>query len=226
LRKPLLIFHSPLDRIVGIDNAAQIFMAARHPKSFVSLDKADHLLSNREDSQYVGSVLAAWSKKYLGIPEKVESLVDLTDNRTVVRIGKSGFQVEIIANGHSLIADEPIAVGGGNTGPNPYDLLVSSLGACTAMTIRMYADRKKIPLDAVVVRLRHQKIHAEDCIECSEKTKKIDFIEREVELQGDLDDATRQRLLEIANRCPVHRTLEAPAQAVKNRCNASALTGK
>lgn len=212
LRKPLLIFHSPLDRVVGIDNAAQIFMAARHPKSFVSLDKADHLLSNREDSQYVGSVLAAWSKKYLGIPEKVESPVDLTDNRTVVRIGKSGFQVEIIANGHSLIADEPIAVGGGNTGPNPYDLLVSSLGACTAMTIRMYADRKKIALDAVVVRLRHQKIHAEDCIECSEKTKKIDFIEREVELQGDLDDATRQRLLEIANRCPVHRTLEAPTK--------------
>lgn len=212
LGKPLLIFHSPLDNIVGIENAGRIFRAARHPKSFISLDKADHLLSDREDSLYVGSVLAAWAKKYLGISEKIGGRRDLSDNRVVARVGKSGFQTEIVANGHALIADEPIAVGGGDTGPNPYDLLVAALGACTAMTIRMYADKKKLPLDAVTVRLKHQKIHAEDCIECTGREGGIDFIEREIELQGDLEAAMRQKILEIADKCPVHRTLKAPAK--------------
>jgi uncharacterized OsmC-like protein/alpha/beta superfamily hydrolase len=209
LRKPLLIFHSPLDSIVGIDNAARIFMAARHPKSFISLDKADHLLSRREDSLYVGSVLAAWSRKYLDIASSLPR-TDLADNRVVVRIGRIGFQTEINANGHSFVADEPIAVGGANTGPTPYDLLVAALGACTSMTIRMYADRRKWPVDAVVVRLRHEKIHAEDCENCEDKDRKIDYIEREIEVQGNLDAEQRQRLLEIANRCPVHRTLQSP----------------
>ncbi|MFZ2446721.1 MAG: alpha/beta fold hydrolase [Syntrophobacteraceae bacterium] len=209
LRKPLVIFHSPLDRIVPVENAAKIFMAARHPKSFISLDTADHLLSNREDSLYVGSVLAAWSKKYLRVPEKPARVRDLSDNRVVARTGKSGFQTEIVANGHSIIADEPIAVGGADTGPNPYDLLVAALGACTGMTLRMYADRKGLPLDSAVVRLRHQKIHAEDCVGCEDPQRKIDFIEREIELLGNLDDATRGKLAEIANRCPVHKTLES-----------------
>jgi len=209
LRRPLLIFHSPLDQVVSIDNAAKIFTAARHPKSFISLDKADHLLSNREDSLYVGSVLGAWVSKYLKISEKKYPQLDLSDNRVVARTGKTGFRTEIIANGHSMVADEPISVGGANSGPTPYDLLVSALGACTGMTLRMYADHKKLPLDAVIVRLRHQKIHAEDCQDCEDPKSKIDFIEREIELQGDLDQPARQKMLEIANRCPVHRTLES-----------------
>jgi len=211
LRKPLLVFHSPLDEVVPIENAARIFMAARHPKSFISLDRADHLLSRREDSLYVGSVLAAWAGKYLEVPDKAKREKDLTDNRVVARTGRSGYQTEIVANGHSIIADEPIAVGGSDTGPTPYDLLVSALGACTGMTLRMYADRKGLPVDSITVRLKHRKIHAEDCAECMEedKSKTIDFIEREIDLAGDLDESTRGRLAEIANRCPVHRTLES-----------------
>ncbi len=209
LRRPLLIFHSPVDKIVSIDQAAKIFVATRHPKSFISLDKADHLLSNQSDSLYVGSVLAAWVSKYLKISERKYFQPELSDNRIMARTGKTGFRTEIIANGHSLVADEPIAAGGANSGPTPYDLLVSALGACTGMTIRMYADRKKLPLDAIIVRLRHEKIHAEDCRDCDDPKSKVDFIEREIELQGDLDQPTRQRLLEIANRCPVHRTLES-----------------
>ncbi len=210
LKRPILIFHSPVDQIVSLENAAKIFMAARHPKSFISLDRADHLLSNREDSLYVGSVLAAWVSRYLEISErKFVQPKSLSDNRVIARTGKVGFRTEIIANGHSLIADEPIPVGGANTGPNPYDLLVSALGACTGMTLRMYADRKKLPLDSVTVRLRHQKIHAEDCVDCNDPRSKVDFIEREIELEGDLDHAQRHRLVEIADRCPVHRTLES-----------------
>jgi putative redox protein len=209
LRRPFLIFHSPVDQIVSIDQAAKIFTAARHPKSFISLDKADHLLSNRDDSLYVGSVLAAWASKYLKTSENKYIQPELADNRVIARTGKTGFRTEILANGHSLVADEPIPVGGANSGPTPYDLLVSALGACTGMTIRMYADRKKLPLDAVTVRLKHSKVHAQDCQDCEEPGSKIDFIEREIELQGDLDQSVRQRLLEIANRCPVHRTLES-----------------
>ncbi|MCE5336336.1 MAG: alpha/beta fold hydrolase [Desulfobacteraceae bacterium] len=212
LRKPLLIFHSPVDGIVSIDNAARIFMAARHPKSFISLDTADHLLSNRGDSLYVGSVLASWAQRYLKLPEQSGMPSDDGKSQVVARIGRKGFQTEIVANGHSLIADEPIPVGGANTGPNPYDLLVSALGACTGMTLRMYADRKKIPLEAAVVRLTHRKIHAQDCAECAENTRTIDSIEREIELQGDLDGEARKRLLEIADRCPVHRTLQSKIQ--------------
>ena len=133
----------------------------------------------------------------------------MSDNRIVARTGKTGFRTEIMANGHSLVADEPILAGGANSGPTPYDLLVSALGACTGMTLRMYADHKKLPLDAVIVRLRHQKIHAEDCQDCEDPKSKIDFIEREIELQGDLDEPVAQKMLEIANRCPVHRTLES-----------------
>jgi len=209
LRRPLLIFHSPTDRIVSIDQAAKIFTAARHPKSFISLDKADHLLSNREDSLYVGSVLAAWASKYLKISEREYIQPELSDNRIIARTGMTGFRTEIVAGGHSLVADEPISAGGANSGPTPYDLLVSALGACTGMTLRMYADRKKLPLDSIIVRLKHDKIHAEDCQDCEDPRSKIDFIEREIELNGDLDQPTRQKILEIANRCPVHKTLES-----------------
>ena len=209
LNKALLIFHSPVDSIVGIENAAEIFQLARHPKSFISLDRADHLLSNREDSLYVGSVLAAWARKYLEISPPASVARDLTDNRVMTRTGRRGYQTEIVASGHRLLADEPIAVGGSDTGPTPYDYLLAALGACTSMTLRMYADRKGLALESIVVRLKHQKIHAEDCRSCETKSGKIDTIEREIELQGPLDQEQRQRLLEIADRCPVHRTLHS-----------------
>lgn len=211
LGRPLLILHSPKDDVVDIENAQKIFEAARHPKSLVCLDQADHLLSDREESRYVGSVLAAWVQKYLGGGEKAGEHQDLRDNRVVVRTGKVGYQTEITANGHSLIADEPIPAGGADTGPTPYDYLVAGLGACTSITLRMYADRKKWPLEAVVVRLRHQKIHAGDCRECEEAgDKKIDYIERKIGLEGPLNREQRERLLAIADRCPVHRTLHGP----------------
>ncbi|HXG30132.1 MAG TPA: OsmC family protein [Thermodesulfobacteriota bacterium] len=138
-----------------------------------------------------------------------ESQYDLQDNWVVVRTGKIGYRTDILARGHRLIADEPVSSGGTGMGPDPYDYLVAALGSCTSMTIRMYADRKGWPLESVVVRLRHRKIHAEDCEECETKTGKIDLIEREIDLIGPLDSEQRRRLLEIADRCPVHRTLRS-----------------
>lgn len=214
LDRALLVFHSPRDTVVSLENAARIFQAARHPKSFVSLDDADHLLSNRRDSLYAGTVLAAWAGRYLDLPKPEIQPRDLKDNRVMVRTGKRGFQTEIIAGGHRLLADEPVAVGGSDTGPNPYDYLVASLGACTSMTLRMYADRKGWPLQAATVRLRHQKVHAEDCKECEAQSGTVDVIEREIELEGDLDRDQRERFLQIADRCPVHRTLHSKIEIV------------
>jgi putative redox protein len=209
LNKALLVLHSPVDETVAIENAAQIFQAARHPKSFISLDKADHLLSNPGDSLYVGSVLAAWALKYVNAPQKAEPQSDKTDNQVITRIGKSGYATDIMAEGHSLVADEPISSGGTNLGPAPYGYLMAALGACTAMTLRMYSDHKQWPLDGVTVKLNHQKIYAADCETCETKEGKLDQIEREIELSGPLDDSQKTRLLQIANRCPVHRTLHS-----------------
>lgn len=204
LGRALLIFHSPRDEIVGIDNAERIYRAARHPKSFVSLDPADHLLSNPEDARYVGAVIAAWSEKYVDPEPEIE--VD-PEFQASVRTGASGYRTEIQAGSHALVADEPESAGGTDEGPSPYDLLVSALGSCTSMTLRMYADRKEWPLEGATVRLNHGQIHADDCEECDGDDRRIDRIEREVELEGDLTDDQRDRLLEIADRCPVHRTL-------------------
>lgn len=208
LGRPLLVFHSPVDQSVGIENARLIFQAAKHPKSFVSLDHADHLLSDEADSLYVGAMLAAWVRRYL--PEQQEAMKHTAprDNVVVARNDGAGFRTEILANGFALVSDEPASVGGTATGPTPYDYLVAGLGACTVMTLRMYADRKGWPLETVTARLSHQKVHAEDCARCDAKKGKIDRIGRELELTGDLDDAQLRRLLEIADRCPVHRTLE------------------
>ena len=203
LGKALAVFHSPQDTIVAIENAATIYRAARHPKSFISLDGADHLLSRPADAEYVGSVVAAWAARYLPADAAEPT------HGVVVRGGKRGFATLISAGGHPLLADEPASVPGGtDTGPSPYGLLLAGLGACTSMTLRMYADRKRWPLDAVTVRLKHEKIHAEDCADCETKTGRVDAITRELTVVGDLDAEQRQRLLEIADRCPVHRTLE------------------
>ncbi len=208
-RRALLIFHSPVDNVVGIDNAAKIFMMAKHPKSFVTLDQADHLLTDQNDSHYVGTVIEAWARKYLGLPQEDAAQMKPLDKRVVTKTGNDGYRTEIAASGHSLVADEPISLGGSNTGPNPYDYLVAGLGACTGMTLRMYADRKGWPLESVITALEHKKIHADACEDCETKGGKLDEISREIEIRGPLDDEQRKRLLEIADRCPVHRTLHA-----------------
>ena len=211
LRKALLIFHSARDTTVSIDNAAQIFMAAKHPKSFISLDDADHLLTRREDAEYVAGVLSAWASRYIGAPVMKARPVAPGDAGVVAvkETRESKFTQEVRVGKHRLRADEPVSAGGTDTGPSPYDFLLAGLGACTSMTIRMYADLKRIPLDSVTVRLKHDKVHAQDCAECETKEGKIDRIDREIELSGKLDEAQRAKLLEIANKCPVHRTLHS-----------------
>ena len=211
LRKALLIFHAPADDYVGIGNAAAIFQAAKHPKSFVSLSGADHLLTKQQDAAYVADVIAAWAGRYLegaGAPVFPETTLAIDSGGTlVVERGAGKFAQVINSNGHRLLADEPESYGGDNTGPSPYDLLLSALGACTAMTLRMYAGFKNLPLERVAVKLHHEKIHAEDCESCETRTGKIDQIEREIELAGNLTDDQRKKMLEIADKCPVHRTL-------------------
>ncbi len=211
MKRALLIFHAPRDTVVGIENAGEIFQAARHPKSFVSLDGADHLLTRREDARYVATVLTAWATRYVpGLADAEATSAEGDAGRVVVRETRNGsFQQEIFAGRHRLLADEPVSVGGTDTGPGPYDLLLAALGACTSMTIRMYADRKALPLERVSVVLAHDKVHAQDCADCETREGKIDVIERKIDLAGDLDDATRARLLEIAEKCPVHRTLHS-----------------
>jgi uncharacterized OsmC-like protein/alpha-beta hydrolase superfamily lysophospholipase len=209
LRKALLILHSPTDDTVSIDNASRIFLAARHPKSFVSLAGADHLLSKKSDAAYVANVIAAWAERYLEASaersdEQIEAGIVL-----VRETGDGKFQQEVLSGPHRFLADEPVKVGGQDSGPGPYDLLLAGLGACTSMTLRLYADSKKLPLKRVTVRLTHNKIHAEDCLNCETKEGMVDRIDRTITFEGALDADQRKRLLEIADKCPVHRTLKS-----------------
>lgn len=209
LGKALMVMHSPRDTIVDIDNASKIFLAARHPKSFVSLDPADHLISRREDAVYAGKLLAAWASRYVPVPQAKAS-PSVQPDKVLVRETREGkFTNDIFVGKHVVRADEPVAVGGMDTGPGPYDLLAAALGACTSMTLRAYADLKGIPLERVSVELKHDKIHAADCAECETREGKIDRIDRSITLEGQLDAQQRQRLLEIADKCPVHRTLHS-----------------
>ena len=203
LGRALLIFHSPVDQTVGANNAAKIFQAAKHPKSFVSLDDADHLLTDRSDAEYLGVVLGAWAEKYV---DRSVSEPDTPDEDVVTRT-EGTYRTAIQAGRHALVGDEPESVGGDDDGPTPYGFLLSALGSCTGMTLRMYADRKEWPLDETIVRLSHEKVHAEDCENCDTEQGQVDRITREIEIRGRLSDDQRERLFEIANKCPVHRTL-------------------
>ena len=212
LRKALLVFHSPTDETVGIDNASHIFTTAKHPKSFISLAGADHLLVRPSDAAYVAHVIAAWAERYLDMPAPMaapkQPVAEAESGDVVVRETRHGtFQQEIIAGAHRLLADEPVAAGGLDSGPGPYDLLLAALGACTSMTLRLYADRKQLPLTRSRVRLRHSRIYAVDCAACETKEGMLDRIDRSISFEGELDAETRKRLLEIADKCPVHRTL-------------------
>lgn len=209
LRKALLVMHSPLDNTVSIDNASAIFLAAKHPKSFVSLDNADHLLTRRADAIYAADVLAAWAGRFLPAEDGGHLGNPPPGEVTVREAGEGTFPNLVAAGRHRLRADEPESVGGTDTGPDPYSFLLTSLGSCTSMTIRLYADRKGYPLERAEVRLKHSKVHAKDCAECETQSGKVDVIEREIELLGDLTEAQRADLLRIADRCPVHRTLHS-----------------
>lgn len=210
LKKALLVCHAPRDEYVSIDNATQIFLAARHPKSFVSLDTADHLLRKREDAIYVADVIAAWASRYLpAVQEPVtEEATALPPGIVEVRETRTGPLAQRVSAGrHVLLAGEPVAVGGDDSGPGPYDYLLAALGACTSMTMRLYADRKGLAVERFGLRLSHRRVHAEDCADCETKEGNIGEITRDITIEGDIPEAARARLMEIADKCPVHQTL-------------------
>lgn len=231
LRRPLMVLHAPRDETVGIDNAGQIFQAALHPKSFVALDGADHLLGRPQDAQFAADVIAAWAARYLvadagdGKPaaaarsDHVDAVLPDGAVRVVER-GTGAFTVDIRAGRHAWVGDEPASVGGDDLGPGPYDMLTAALGACTAMTLRMVARQKQWPLEKVTVDLAHSKVHAADCAECETREGKVDRIERVITLTGALDDAQRERLMAVADKCPVHRTLHAEVLVVTRAADA------
>jgi uncharacterized OsmC-like protein/pimeloyl-ACP methyl ester carboxylesterase len=216
LHKALLVIHAPTDDIVGIDNATRIFVTAKHPKSFVSLAGADHLLTNRNDATYVGDVIAAWASRYFD-PAALGQVADSGKEPRQVEVREtrdSRYQQIVSVGPHRLFADEPVAVGGADTGPGPYDYVLAGLGACTSITMRMYADRKSLPLERITVTLNHSKIHAEDCAECETRVGMLDQFDRVIAMDGPLDAEQRKRLMEIADKCPVHRTLTSEIRIV------------
>ena len=211
MRTALMVLHSPIDQTVGIENAATIFGAARHPKSFVSLDTADHLVSKAQDASYAASMIATWASRY--IAEDAPQGETDTEAVRVSETGEGKFQNTVHAGRHRLFTDEPVSVGGLDSGPSPYDFLSAALGACTSMTLRMYANRKKAELGRITVDVSHAKIHANDCAECTEEQQgrggRIDRFERLISIDGPVSDELRDKVEEIADKCPVHRTLEA-----------------
>jgi putative redox protein len=225
LKAALLVLHAPLDQQVGIDNATRIFVAAKHPKSFVSLDDADHLLSNREDARYAADVIAAWAGRFVGAPAaqapSPEAAAVGTHHGGVLARGAGGrFAIDMTVNGYRLRADEPESVGGEDTGPSPYDFVSAGLAACTLMTMRLYAERKGWTVDATV-EVDHHKVYRQDCEDCADakpgKDGRIDRFERIIRFGSGTDPEHRERLVEIAGRCPVHRTLERAAAVVTRR---------
>jgi putative redox protein len=222
--KPLLIFHSPTDDYVGIDNATRLFVAAKHPKSFISLAGADHLLTQKRDALYVADMISTWAMRYLDAPPAAAvtaAVADPSPGFVVVSETRASKLQNVIAAGkHRIIADEPEAVGGLDSGPSPYDFLLASLGACTSMTMRLYAERKSLPLDRVTVTLKHGRIYAKDCEECETREGMISQIDRVITMEGSLDAEQRKKLMEIADKCPVHRTLTSEIRIVTKAAEA------
>jgi uncharacterized OsmC-like protein len=205
---PLLVLHAPHDPVVPLSEASRIFEAAGHPKSFVALDGVDHAVSEPRQARHVAALIAAWAEPYL--PVSSPTLPAEPDGSVVVaEAGTGRYSQTILAGRHVLAADEPVSAGGTDAGPNPYELLLAALGACTSMTLRMYADHKGLPLRRTTVRLRHDRVHAADCTQTEHKTGMLSRIRREIELEGELSDEDRARLMEVADRCPVHRTLSS-----------------
>ncbi len=213
LRKALLVMHSPQDTTVEIKNAEEIYVSARHPKSFVSLDGADHLLMRKEDSIYAGEVIAGWSSRYIDFPETKPLK---SDHHVAASLNNDpGYTTQMKVGNHYMIADEPEEVGGNDFGPTPYELVSAGLAACTAMTIKMYVARKGWDLQNVEVHTSYDKLHKEDCESCeSDPNAKIDTFHREIKLEGDLDEKQIERILQIADKCPVHRTLHSETQVI------------
>ncbi|MBT9188401.1 MULTISPECIES: bifunctional alpha/beta hydrolase/OsmC family protein [Zobellia] len=214
LRKPLLILHSPQDSTVEIKNAEEIYVAAHHPKSFVSLDGADHLLSNKKDSLYAGEVISGWAKRYLEIDtERAEE--PKTKHQVVASLDfDDDFSTQMKVGNHFMLADEPVDVGGNDFGPSPYELVSAGLSACTAMTVQMYAKRKGWKIDNIEVHTSYSRSHAADCKDCESDAAKIDTFTREIKLTADLDEKQKLRILQIADKCPVHKTLHSKTQVV------------
>jgi uncharacterized OsmC-like protein/alpha-beta hydrolase superfamily lysophospholipase len=211
----LLVLHSPIDNVVGIEHAARLYQAARHPKSFVSLDGADHLLTRREDAEYAARMIAVWAERFVVAHQPPQPPPSSAAQVLVAETGQGPFLNHVVAGAHQLLADEPESVGGFDAGPSPYDLLAAALGSCTSMTIRMYADRKSIALDRVVVEVDHRKVHLEATAQVADGTPaQIDQFDRRISLEGDISDDDRRRMIAIADRCPVPRTLEAGARIV------------
>lgn len=208
-KKALLVMHSPLDETVAIDEAETIYQWAKHPKSFVSLDQADHLLSNKADSEYVANTIAGWSSKYITSTNTSNRLKFAERGSVIVEEKDHKFTQHVISDSHYWLADEPTDVGGKNVGPNPYEHLLAALGSCTAMTMRLYATKKALPVENIKVTLKHYRNYQEDCQSCTTKSSYVERIDRNIELQGDLSGEQRERLIEIANKCPVHKTLNS-----------------
>ena len=211
LRMALLIMHAPADETVSVDEAERIYKAAKHPKSFVDLHGADHLLSRAADAEYAAAMIAAWASRLVGAP-CVEARPVVAPGQVRVAERDHRFAQDVHSDRHHWIADEPAKVGGGDTGPDPYEQLLAALGTCTAMTLRMYAERKGLALNDVSVTLQHDREHVADCEGCDDGGQRIDVLTRTIALSGDLDEAARASLLRIADRCPVHRTLEGPLE--------------
>jgi putative redox protein len=208
LRKPLLVMHAPHDEIVGIENATEIFLAAKHPKSFISLDRADHLLSDPADAGYAAHAIAGWLARYL--PADTRQDDEVVSDVRVMETGEGRFQNIVRARQHRLFADEPKKIGGLDSGPTPYDFLSIALGACTSMTLRLYADRKNVPLGRVSVNVAHEKVDVHDYGDCAgnvSRNGKIDRFTRTIAVDTELNEELRAKIIEIANKCPVHRTL-------------------
>ena len=216
LRRALLVMHAPRDQIVGIEHAMAILMAAKHPKSFISLDSADHLLSERRDAAYAAEVIAAWASRYLA--DRRDDAEAAEQGVLVWETGAAKFQNAVVAGHHHFLADEPVGAGGSDSGPNPYTYLAVALAACTSITLRFYAELKKLPLGRLSVRVTHGKLPVEHCQDCGKaiegRTGRIDRFERVIGVEGSIDPAVGEKLVEIANKCPVHRTLVEGAAVV------------